>query len=189
MISASTTTLLAASWPWLSFFSNPRVRQISQDVDITNGNEPFSNHAFQRGQQRLDPFREVHDVDANRQVLAQFQEAGRVQLVTGPVAFDAAGHAGARDALLLTHLDDGRVQRPPAPLIGAVYVDHHQLGINFDFHGTTYLLENTRPTSVTPRSTPTNPAKTLPQTLANAYHQLPSRTSLKVSHSKVEKVV
>jgi polysaccharide deacetylase family protein (PEP-CTERM system associated) len=85
-------------------------------------------------QERLDALRQIDDVDAQRQVLAQLQQSRRVQAVVGPVAFGAARHRGAGDAFLLAHLHDGRVERPAVPLIGAVDEHRHLLGVHLGFH-------------------------------------------------------
>src|SRR5580765_6124283 len=166
-----------------------------QNMNVANGHKSFADHRAEFAQERIDLLRNVHNFNANRQVLAQFQKPGRVQMMTRAIAFCTSRYAGAGDAKPLTQLHDGRVKCMAVPLIGAVDIDRHQFGVHFGFHGPilrrtdNQSLGKIMAASKTPATTPTNPATTLPNTLPSANHQLPSRTSLNVSHSNVENVV
>jgi len=79
--------------------SRPGIRQVAHDVHVAHRHQPFANHVPECNQQRLHALAEVHDLDAHREVLAQLQQARSMQVAAGAVAFHAADHRGAGDAL------------------------------------------------------------------------------------------
>ena len=78
--------------------------------------------------------RHIDYFDADRELLGQFQQPGRVQAMMGAIALVAADDRGPGDALLLAEVDDGRVQRLAVPAVGAVQVDGDSLAVHFDLH-------------------------------------------------------
>jgi hypothetical protein len=112
-----------------------RILRETQDVGIRDGDQAFANHGLKFGQEWVDSFGAIDNLDANGQVFAQFKKSCGVEMPTGAIAFKTADGTGAGDAPLLAGLNDSRVERQPVPFVGAVDEYGHHLVIFFGRHG------------------------------------------------------
>jgi len=128
--------------------SRTGIMKISPNSDIYYGQEALSHHWLQGDQERLDPLGNIDDLDSHRQVFGQFQEPGGVQVAAAAEALHATTDSGPGNPPLLAQLNDCGIQRLPVPLVIAVDIDGHELGIGFDLHNNApIVLEKVRPSA------------------------------------------
>ena len=136
---------------------------------------PVGDHLVELGHDRLDSLRPVCDLDHDREVLREPQDARGVQVRVRAEPLDPPQDRRAGHPFLSEHLDDRLVERLPAVLVGLADEDSQQLALALELH------------SVLPIARPANaasmPSATIPTEFTRARPTAPSSASLTLSYA------
>src|SRR5438105_13878013 len=79
---------------------------VLDDLDVIDDDESFADELVELCEERSDAFVGVDDGDRDGEVVGERQDAGRVDVVGGAVAFNAAEHGRAGESGGVRALDD-----------------------------------------------------------------------------------
>ena len=98
-------------------------------MDRLDGEHALGDHRVERREDGVDAFGAVGDLDDDRQVLGEAQDAVGVQAAVGSEALDPAQDRGAGQPVLAQGLDDRLVQRLVTVVVGLADEDPQQLAV------------------------------------------------------------
>lgn len=89
------------------------VMPIGRDADLLQGNHPLVHHPIQFGEEPLDRFRPVDDLDDDGKVFRQPEDPGRVDAAIRAETLQAAQHGRSGQPDLAGPAHDRLVERSP----------------------------------------------------------------------------
>ena len=103
-------------------------------MNAFDGEHPFLHHLVEQRDDAVDVLGGVDDLDHDRQVLGQPQDARRVQAGIGAETLDAAQDGRAGEALLANALDDCLVQGLAVPRVRLADEEPQELALTLELH-------------------------------------------------------
>src|SRR5271166_1914455 len=108
--------------------------EVAYDLHVLEHDQPALDQLLERGQEHLDPFRLVDDLDPLGQIFRQPQQVRPVDAGGLAEAHHAQARRCPRDSQFPALLDNGRDQVAAPPGVAVADVDGDPLGFAFDLH-------------------------------------------------------
>ncbi len=154
---------------------------VANHADLLHGDEPAAHHPVHLRQHAFEMRLRVHDLDDEREVGREPEEARLVDDRIGPEAGDAPQHRRAGQALRAEQLEQRHGERAPLPAIRLADEDPHEHLLAFDpSHGYPRSERRTLPTPM-PRKQRLRQIVVVTMTLIQAWCQALTSISRTVS--------
>jgi uncharacterized protein YecE (DUF72 family) len=99
---------------------------VAHDAHALDRDEPAAHHLVQDRHQAVDPLLRIDDLDDDRQVAGEVEDAHRVDDASRPEPLHAAEHRDPGEALLSEPLHERAVEGPVVPLVRLAHEDAGQ---------------------------------------------------------------